>query len=102
MLPPPRYRPPGFCDHCGTPHPWASRQQRLWQIENLLERGHLSEADQLTLREKFEELANPDLTEDDQVERWKAITRIAPSVLDTARRIAESLLTSYMKGQLGL
>ena len=62
----------------------------------------MSEADQLTLREKFEELANPELGEEQQVERWKAIKRIAPGVLDSSRKIAETLLTSYMKGQLGL
>ena len=102
MAVPAAYKPPDFCDHCGVPHPWATRQARLWRIENLLETNGLSGTEQLILREKFEELANSDLTEDQQVEKWKVVRRIVPDVLVTVRKVGESLLTSYMKGELGL
>ena len=81
-----RYRPPGFCDLCGAAHPWASRQQRIWEIENLLEREGLSEAEELALREKFEELASGELDEDEQVERWKFIKAAVPESSNLGRK----------------
>src|SRR5258706_16182882 len=28
------YRPPGFCDRCGGPHPWAPREALFFELEN--------------------------------------------------------------------
>lgn len=53
-----RYRPPSFCDHCGMPHPWASRQALLWERENRIALDELSASTRLELREKFEEIAS--------------------------------------------
>ena len=41
------YNPPDFCDQCGRAHPWASRQARLYQLENLLDEQDLDPADRL-------------------------------------------------------
>ena len=63
------YRPPSFCDNCGSPHPWANRQALLWEIENKIAEEPLDASTQLELREAFEELASGHLSEDDQVTR---------------------------------
>ncbi|MDE0139740.1 MAG: DUF2321 domain-containing protein [bacterium] len=96
------YGPPSFCNHCGAAHPWASRKERLWHVENQLASENLDEADRLTLREAFEELTNPELPEKEQVARWEVIRSIAPDALSTTWKVAESLLTAYMKSKLGI
>jgi predicted RNA-binding Zn-ribbon protein involved in translation (DUF1610 family) len=37
------YRPPAFCTSCGSPHPWASRDARIHELENILDEQGLDE-----------------------------------------------------------
>jgi hypothetical protein len=92
-----------FCDACGSALPWASRQARLWELENRLEEStDLSEPDRLTLREQIEALQQSDLPEEEQVERWTRIKKVAPSLLDTGRSIFVSVTSAYVQQKLGV
>ena len=93
-----------FCTNCGTPHPWASRQARLYELENVLEdNDNLSDADRLTVREQLEALrANPDEDEAEQVKRWERIKKVAPSLTDAGRQILVSVANTAIQKQLGL
>ena len=95
------YRPPNFCDHCGSPHPWASRQARLWELENLLEGEEISDADRLTIREQIEELQNPNLDDQEQAERWSRIRKAAGAFKGPALAIFESVTTAAIKAHMG-
>jgi hypothetical protein len=98
------WKPSDFCDNCGTPQPWASRQARLYELENILEESDaLSDADRLTLREQLEALReHPDADEAEQVERWQRIKRIAPSLMGTGRQIFVSVASATIQRQLGV
>jgi hypothetical protein len=98
----PEYSPPDFCDLCGAPHPWASRQARLYELENLLDEQDLDSADRLTVQEQLEALRAPDVTEEEQRERWLRIKKLAPGLLDAGKRITETVISAAIKGQLGL
>jgi hypothetical protein len=96
------YKPPEFCDSCGSPHPWASRQARLWELENLLEGEEISDADRLMIREQIEQLQNPDLDEREQAEHWTRIRKAAGAFKGPALAIFESVTTAAIKAHMGL
>jgi len=53
--------------------------------------------------ESLEQLRNdPDQGADEQVRLWKGIRGRAPQLLASGRRIAESVMTAYVKSKLGL
>jgi hypothetical protein len=94
---------PEFCDGCGAPHPWASRQSRFYELENLLEDQDLDAADALKVRDELEALRE-DPSDDEQVEvrRWKVIQKLAPGLMSAGERIIESVVTATIKTHLGL
>lgn len=96
------YDPPDFCDNCGAPHPWASRKARLYELENLLDNEDLDPADRLTIQEHLEALRNPDVSEEEQRERWGRIKKLAPGFVNAGGRIIESVVSGAVKAQLGL
>jgi hypothetical protein len=96
------YEPPQFCMSCGNAFPWVGREGRIYELQNRLDREPLDDATKLTVREQLEALSNPDLTEEQQLERWRKVKRLAPELLRTGRSIVDSLATAYMKKELGL
>jgi hypothetical protein len=97
------YSPPDFCDSCATPFPWAGRQARIYQLQNLLEEEQLETATELQVREQLDALLDPELDEKEQTRRWKRIKASAPGFLDraAAQPIVETLITAAIKSQLG-
>lgn len=82
--------------------PWASRQARIYELENLLDEEALDEADRLTVSEQLAALRDPDLAEAEQIERWKRIKKVAPGLMTSGQRIIETVVTAAAKAQLGL
>src|SRR5262245_18501917 len=39
------YAPPKFCDGCGEPMPWAGRQERFYQLQNILDQQDIDQSD---------------------------------------------------------
>jgi hypothetical protein len=50
------YTPPNCCDGCGAPHPWASREVLLFELENLLDEEGIDEADRLLVSADLQRL----------------------------------------------
>lgn len=96
------YRPPEFCFSCGAPFPWASRQARIYELQNLLDEEQLDEVDRLTVTEHLNALLDPDLDEGEQVERWGRVKRLAPGLMASGQRIIETVVSTAVKAQLGL
>lgn len=93
-----------FCFNCGSPQPWATREERAQHLQNLLEFQELDEATQLTLIEKLALLTSP-LDEADEDERFKAaglVRRLAPRFWDAGLPIIQSVLSAETKRKLKL
>jgi hypothetical protein len=43
----PNRRLPSFCDGCGAAHPWASREERIHELENILDEEDIDESDRV-------------------------------------------------------
>lgn len=96
------YTPPDFCDFCGAPHPWATRQARLYELENILDEQNLDPADELSVREQLQALRQPDISEEEQRERWQSIKKLAPGLTEAGTRIIETVVSAAIRSQLGL
>lgn len=96
------YRRPGFCDYCGDPHPWANRQARIYQLENILDEQDIDEAARLKAHEDLQTLRQSDLPEDEQIQLWQRIRAHSPGLMSAGGRIIESLASAAIRAQLGL
>jgi hypothetical protein len=71
-------------------------------LENLLDDEDLDEATRLVVRDQLAALRDPDIGEAEQVERWERIKRLSPGLLESGRKVVESVITAAVKAQLGL
>ncbi len=95
---------PDFCDNCGAPHPWLSRQGRIYLLQGLLDDEQLDPATELEVREQLEELTSPELDEDEQRVGWERIRKLAPAFWESSgvRTVLESVVSAGIKASLGL
>jgi len=95
---------PEFCDSCGAPHPWLSREGRIYLLENLLDEEGLDPATELEVREQLKALMDSSLSTEDQQRRWEKVKRLAPGFWDKsgARTILETVVSAGIKAALGL
>ncbi|NDU75676.1 DUF2321 domain-containing protein [Actinomadura sp. DSM 109109] len=97
------YTPPPFCDGCGVPHPWASREDRIHELENLLDEEGIEEADRVIVLGHLEQLRDGDLDEQSQVQKWKEVKRKAPGLfIGTGQEVARTVISAAIRAQLGL
>jgi hypothetical protein len=96
--------PDPFCFNCGVPHRWATREQRVRHLENLLEFKDLDDAAQLTVIEQLAVLSAPADEVDDAQRAGAAerVRRLAPKLWETGLPVIQSVLTEAAKKQLGL
>jgi hypothetical protein len=97
------YKPPNFCHSCGSPFPWAGRQARIHQLQNLLDEAELGSATGLALTEQLQALLDPDLDDAEQAKRWNRIKTKGPGFLEktAAQLIVQSLLSAWLKAGYG-
>lgn len=93
---------PVFCIHCGAPFPWLDRQGRVWQLENLLDDEQLDQATELLAREQLQALADPDLSDADQLSRWSRLRQFAPGLFEKsgARAVMKTLWTTAIEVEM--
>jgi hypothetical protein len=95
---------PSFCDGCGSAFPWATREERIFELENLLDEEDIEEADRVVIQDQLRRLTNAELSDKDERQAWSVIGRRAgvalknPSVV----RVLEGLITAGLRNQLGI
>jgi hypothetical protein len=82
----------------------GTRQQRIYQLENLLDEEEIDDATRLLVMEDLERLrTSGELDQRHQLETWQRIKTRAPGLLaGAAGKISRTLLDAYLKDKLGL
>jgi hypothetical protein len=97
--------PYAFCSGCGESFPWATREQRVSKIRNLLNLDStLSDSDRLELLDAIQELILPDTPETEGSKRnaLELIRIKAPNAFRAAQPILIPLFSSALQKVLGL
>jgi hypothetical protein len=95
--------PDPFCFSCGAPHGWATREQRVRHLQNLLEFEELDEATQLTIIEDIAVLAASvkGVPDESRVSAAERIRTLAPRLWDAALPVVQSVATAAVKAHFG-
>jgi len=95
---------PSFCDGCGSAFPWATREERIYELENLLDEEDIDEADRAVIQEALGRLRNANLSERDEKQAWETIKRRAGRAVTSGPvpRVIEGLVSAALRQQLGL
>lgn len=68
----------------------------------MLQQESLGAADRLKLREELEVLTDGDLSEREQVKRWKRVKELSPGLWERGGVIIQDLVTDYAKRKLDI
>jgi hypothetical protein len=102
----PEWQAADFCDRCGSPFPWASRESIALHIENLLdEQPDLADGDRRVLEEQLKALRDAPsdaATEKRQLAALKALQKLAPKAWELAAPVLQAFLSAEMKRAAGL
>ena len=97
--------PYAFCSGCGEPFHWATREQVVSRIRNLLDLdSSLSKSDRFELIDAIQELVLPDTPEAEapKIRAVELIKSKAPNAFRAAQPILISLMSSALQKVLGL
>jgi hypothetical protein len=95
---------PKFCDECGVAHPWASREERIFELENILDEEEIDDADRVVIERHLRELRETDLIEEKREKQlWGDISKRAGGALrGPAIRVVEGLVSAKIRADLGI
>lgn len=95
---------PSFCDGCGAAFPWASREERIYELENLLDEEAVDEADRVVIQDALERLRTKELSEKEERQAWETIKQRGGAAITSApvKRVLEGLLSAAVRASLGL
>ena len=98
--------PRSFCGRCGLPFPWATREDIVSHIENVLaEDRDLAEGDRRLLADQLDAVRQPPVDESTESRQARALDRLrssTPRVWETVLPTLTTILTTELKRQLGL
>lgn len=102
-----RSSPDPFCFNCGAPLPWATREQRIGQLYNLIDfeegldqAAHLELVEAIAVLSKSED--DQDVSEDDRVRAGYKVKQLAPEAWRTGLPILQTVISAAVKKKLGL
>ncbi|MFI7428490.1 DUF2321 domain-containing protein [Micromonospora sp. NPDC049836] len=96
---------PSFCDGCGAAHPWATREERIYELENILDEEDMDEADRVFIHDRLRELREGEVL-DEKRERqlWVQIRDRSGKFISSepVKKIAETVVSAAIRNQLGI
>jgi hypothetical protein len=99
------FSPPPFCDGCGAAHSWATREQRLYELQNILDQEGIDEVDRLWIDEQMDRLRADDgsITEKQEKDIWVGVKKRAPGLFGTAgKAVLSGVISAGVRAALGM
>jgi len=98
------YKPPSFCDDCGSALPWATREERIYELENLLDEEDIDEAARVVIQDALRRLQSSEFNERDEKQAWQIIKNQAGRAITSGPvvRVIEGLVSAKIRHDLGL
>jgi hypothetical protein len=95
---------PSFCDGCGAAFPWATREERIYELENLLDEEDVDEADRVVVQDALERLRSKELSEKEERQAWETIKQRGGAAITSGpvQRVLEGLVSAALRANLGL
>lgn len=91
-----------FCNNCGNPAEWATRDDLYTWIGDLVNEEGLPRDELLKLRELIQQLRQIDLSETKAVAIWDWIRKMAPKTWEKIRPFLPLLASESVRKSLGL
>jgi hypothetical protein len=88
-------------DGCGSPYPWATRDELIGHLINLLDSEEISDHDRLIVTEHLRKLQEMTPDEDPKKERqsWDVVRRYAPGVVKAVPSVVKAIEAMRHSGQ---
>jgi hypothetical protein len=95
---------PSFCDRCGSAFPWATRQERIFELENFLESENIDEVDLIAIREQLQKLNEPDLTDSEEKKIWTVFKSRSHDLISnpTLQNLLAGIVSKVVLKDLGI
>jgi hypothetical protein len=95
---------PSFCDGCGSAFPWATREERIFELENLLDAEDIDEADRVVIGDHLQRLRVAGMSEKEERALWVGVKARAGKALSSGpvQRVVEGLVSAAIRNQLGI
>jgi hypothetical protein len=96
---------PSFCDGCGSAHPWATREERIYELENILDEEDIDVADSVFVHDRLRELREAkDLDDKRERQLWTQIRDRSGKFLisQPVQKITETVVSAAIRSQLGI
>jgi hypothetical protein len=91
-----------FCEQCGSPAPWLSREQLIRWLRDRLNAAGLDPAIRHELQEILDRVAAMEADDSKAVAAWQKLRELAPGVWEIARPVLSTLIGAGLKKYLGL
>lgn len=99
------YSRPSFCDGCGSAFPWATREERIYELENLLDEQDIDDADRVVVSDNLRRLREEEaLSEKEERVLWERVKGAAGSALKSEHvaAVIEGLASAAIRHRLGI
>lgn len=95
---------PYFCESCGSMYPWATKRERIYELENRLRNEAIDEVDYKAISDQLQKLLNDDLSSEEEKKIWERVKSKAGVFFfsENVKDIATSLMTKVLRDQLGI
>ena len=95
---------PGFCDNCGCIFPWATHEQKIFELENRLFLEIADEHDRAVISEQLGKLKNLNMEIQDEKKIWDKIKSKAGDALkkENIKEILYSVISKVIRDSVGL
>jgi hypothetical protein len=88
----------------GGAHSWATREQRLYELQNILDQQDVDDADRMWIDEQMDRLRadQGSLSEKQEKDIWLGVKRRAPGLFDAAgNALVAGVISTAIRGAIG-